>query len=349
MLLFAAALCLLPQPAAVAAASAIAWAAVPEVASQPCGHNASSAPCAAEQYCDPTNPKPNFFSRCGTSEATAWGNCTTPGAVCSQDSDCKVPGTTCYDDVNCGAGTCAPLNSLGDTCNWYRPCGAGLSCMCIDCAPVGPPPSSHCCKTGTIVGAQVCRGVPNAHAAAAVAAPATAPPLPPPPAPAVAATRGTAAATGLINVKSDFGAKGDGKTDDFAAIQAAIDCARSGANGTVPRNGIFFPPGNYLVTKTLQFSFWRGILVKGGEPGDSGIDGNDATVTITANLKVPAGACHEFSGSGYGTVQGIAFQGSNCRVMVLNARTANCVRPLPFANCVSLMTPLLFQQSAQQW
>ena len=51
----------------------------------------------------------------------------------------------------------------------------------------------------------------------------------------------------------------------------------------------------------------------------------------------------------YGTVQGIAFQGSNCRVMVLNARTANCVRPLPFANCVSLMTPLLLQQSAQQW
>ena len=44
-------------------------------------------------------------------------------------------------------------------------------------------------------------------------------------------------ATGLINVKVAFAAKGDGVADDYAALQAAIDHAR------VTRNGIFFPPG----------------------------------------------------------------------------------------------------------
>ena len=45
--------------------------------------------------------------------------------------------------------------------------------------------------------------------------------------------------TGVANVR-DFGAKGDGKTDDTDAIHKAID--------TVPKNGgvVYFPPGHYL-------------------------------------------------------------------------------------------------------
>jgi len=54
---------------------------------------------------------------------------------------------------------------------------------------------------------------------------------------------------------------------------------------------------------------------------------------ISAHLADLASACHEFSGSGYGTIEGILFQGSNCKVMVLNARTSNCTRPLPGADC----------------
>jgi len=45
---------------------------------------------------------------------------------------------------------------------------------------------------------------------------------------------------GFISVK-DFGAKGDGVTDDTAAIQAAIN-----TSGLV-----YFPPGNYLTTSTI--------------------------------------------------------------------------------------------------
>ncbi|TDD72760.1 hypothetical protein E1262_02175 [Jiangella aurantiaca] len=48
------------------------------------------------------------------------------------------------------------------------------------------------------------------------------------------------------NVKIDHGAKGDGTTDDTAAIQAAVDTAATA--GTVA----YFPPGTYKVTGTIH-------------------------------------------------------------------------------------------------
>ena len=49
-----------------------------------------------------------------------------------------------------------------------------------------------------------------------------------------------------INVKTDAYAAGDGKVDDYAAIQAALDaCAERG--GTV-----FFPSGVYRIMSTEQ-------------------------------------------------------------------------------------------------
>jgi polygalacturonase len=47
------------------------------------------------------------------------------------------------------------------------------------------------------------------------------------------------------NVK-DFGARGNGSTDDTAAIQAAITAAHN--SGGI----VFFPPGNYRVTSTVR-------------------------------------------------------------------------------------------------
>jgi len=50
------------------------------------------------------------------------------------------------------------------------------------------------------------------------------------------------------NVK-DFGAIGDGTNDDTQFIQAAMDLAKQIKGGTV-----FFPPGKYLVTSTLELN-----------------------------------------------------------------------------------------------
>jgi hypothetical protein len=54
-----------------------------------------------------------------------------------------------------------------------------------------------------------------------------------------------------FNVK-DYGAKGDGVTDDTAAIQAAITAAQSAAGITVgPGKQVYFPGGKYIVSATL--------------------------------------------------------------------------------------------------
>lgn len=52
---------------------------------------------------------------------------------------------------------------------------------------------------------------------------------------------------GVINVKTQFGAKGDGVTDDTAAIQAALNAYPNG--GRI----IYLPNGTYLVSNTLSW------------------------------------------------------------------------------------------------
>ncbi len=62
-----------------------------------------------------------------------------------------------------------------------------------------------------------------------------------------------------IDIKEDFGAKGDGVTDDTKAIQAAID---SLAVTTNPYGGrIYFRNGTYLISNTLYV--YRGIQLEG--------------------------------------------------------------------------------------
>ncbi|MEV6964136.1 glycosyl hydrolase family 28-related protein [Hamadaea sp. NPDC051192] len=58
-----------------------------------------------------------------------------------------------------------------------------------------------------------------------------------------------------VDVKT-FGAKGDGVTDDSAAIKAAVTAAIAGRASGVAQKEIFFPPGNYRITQkdTLMWS-----------------------------------------------------------------------------------------------
>lgn len=67
-----------------------------------------------------------------------------------------------------------------------------------------------------------------------------------------------------LNVFS-FGAKGDGKTDDTAAIQAGINVA---ANFTkhyynASQATLFFPPGTFLISKTIAIGKSVGLLIVG--------------------------------------------------------------------------------------
>ena len=63
----------------------------------------------------------------------------------------------------------------------------------------------------------------------------------------------------VINVK-DFGAVGDGVTDDTAAIQGALTYALTSGK----RSAVFLPPGNYRVTNTLTISSIDSGLIGSG-------------------------------------------------------------------------------------
>lgn len=91
-----------------------------------------------------------------------------------------------------------------------------------------------------------------------------------------------------VDVK-DYGAKGDGITDDSDAIKAAVTAALSGRSNGVVRKEVFFPPGNYKITKkdTLMWSPTSGnadqvfgLRFRGGGPRVTNI--NFAT-NFTAN------------------------------------------------------------------
>jgi hypothetical protein len=96
-------------------------------------------------------------------------------------------------------------------------------------------------------------------------------------------------AQNLFNVR-DFGAKGDGVTDDWVAIQAAIDGAYASGGGTV-----LFPPGIYFCLTQIVGKHNVHLLGEG-----------DPATTITfsqapdANIPIPSGCqvggCIQFAG-----------------------------------------------------
>lgn len=145
---------------------------------------------------------------------------------------------------------------------------------------------------------------------------------------------GTSASYG-INVKTDFGAVGDGATNDTVAIQNALN--------SVPAGGglVYFPRGDYLVSSTLQVKT-EGTMLVGDGPGNrfgatqvsfgsriratSGLTGSVILVQRTADDR-PLHGVHfrdlAVDGDHIGTaVDGIVFrsnQGSMSNVSVWNA------------------------------
>lgn len=105
----------------------------------------------------------------------------------------------------------------------------------------------------------------------------------------------------VLNVK-DFGAKGDGSTDDTAAIQAAIDYAVAAG-----RRSVYFPAGTYIVTSPLhaqvetgtttvggstksRYTYGMGLTLRGEQVGKTVLrKTGQATYTIPANNNINGG------------------------------------------------------------
>lgn len=114
------------------------------------------------------------------------------------------------------------------------------------------------------------------------------------------------AVTTVLDVRN-YGATGNGTTDDTTAIQAAIT-ALPASGGTM-----YFPPGIYLISGTLDFGAKPGVKVAGeGKPGQNAVVGMGATVIKYTGtdwaLKWAAGAATvAFNGI---HIEGIHFQGT---------------------------------------
>eukprot|EP00658_Telonema_sp_P-2_P035652 TRINITY_DN25884_c0_g1_i1.p3 TRINITY_DN25884_c0_g1~~TRINITY_DN25884_c0_g1_i1.p3 ORF type:complete len:161 (+),score=46.85 TRINITY_DN25884_c0_g1_i1:144-626(+) len=70
-----------------------------------------------------------------------------------------------------------------------------------------------------------------------------------------AASRSTASSSGWIDV-TDFGAVGDGQTDDHASISSAL------ANISIHGGTIYLPPGEYALSESLVVSGWS-VAIQG--------------------------------------------------------------------------------------
>jgi len=66
----------------------------------------------------------------------------------------------------------------------------------------------------------------------------------------------------IVSAK-DFGAVGDGVTDDTAAIQAAIDAALVGSFPTAGNKTVLLPAGTYLISSPLQLKDYQTIVGDG--------------------------------------------------------------------------------------
>jgi|GEM_PF-2024780 len=82
---------------------------------------------------------------------------------------------------------------------------------------------------------------------------------------------------GCLDAKENFGAVGDGRTDDTAALNAAFDHLASRV--PLAYNTLIIPPGVYLVSKTLHCS--RFIDVKGAGPDKTILRLKDAQFSDT--------------------------------------------------------------------
>lgn len=95
----------------------------------------------------------------------------------------------------------------------------------------------------------------------------------------------------VFDAKRDFGAKGDGISDDSVALQHTIDAARTAAGDAIA----YLPAGRYVTTRTLRItgrdyfvggSGWATRLVWKGPPGGTMVEVRDPQHVTLENIAV---------------------------------------------------------------
>lgn len=137
----------------------------------------------------------------------------------------------------------------------------------------------------------------------------------------------------VLNVK-DFGAKGDGSTDDTAAIQAAIDYAVAAG-----RRSVYFLAGTYIVTSPLhaqvetgtttvggstksRYAYGMGLTLRGEQVGKTVLrKTGQATYTIPANNNINGGSTVDIT-LFFGGSEGTGLYVSD--LSIENASTGEC-------------------------
>jgi hypothetical protein len=135
-----------------------------------------------------------------------------------------------------------------------------------------------------------------------------------------AGTAPTTAPLPFVNVK-DFGAKGDGVTDDTAAIQAAFDAVWHGTSPGTSGGTVWLPSGTYLISLYINIQSTQnvsggGVTILGaGAPMSAGDNNGVGTTILSSNTTGHPGdnvqAAFMSGGNAYGlTVRGILFKGN---------------------------------------
>jgi hypothetical protein len=96
-----------------------------------------------------------------------------------------------------------------------------------------------------------------------------------------------------FNVKA-YGARGDGTTDDTAAIQACYDAAGNGAVAGTAGDEVFWPPGEYVLTDTIHLDHWHGVSQgsgSGNAPTYASAPGNASVIKWNGPDTAPMFLC----------------------------------------------------------
>lgn len=113
-----------------------------------------------------------------------------------------------------------------------------------------------------------------------------------------------------LNVKTDFGAKGDGLTDDTAALQKAFNALTTSSRGGT----LYIPAGTYRITQTLKYT-------DVGTFSQSQIIGEDPAKVIVKWGGTNAGAMAEFTGFKYSKIGRISWDGAGVAETIIHHNT----------------------------